>query len=246
MGKIDTTLCMKKRTRVSPITYPFLLSFVQAVPRTQLQLIAVACIMVAAKHEEELPPSVASLVDIADNSFCRDDLLHMESAILSRLSFHVAAPNSHAALCLLRQALPMRPRAAALAFYLVELAAMEYDMLWHPPSMVAAAATALAKASSVDAVDLALLPLVAPYSLEELRPCVDVLLALQKAAFVAQDSASAFMAVKEKYSGPRWHWAALVEPPPVLPASLGGPAADQNDFGLLPRCGSQDSCMTSI
>jgi hypothetical protein len=41
----------------------------RAVPRAQLQLAAVACLLVAAKHEEEVHPSVQELVRIADNSF---------------------------------------------------------------------------------------------------------------------------------------------------------------------------------
>jgi cyclin-A len=45
------------------------LSITLAVPRSQLQLVGTAALLVAAKHEEERHPSVADLANIAANCF---------------------------------------------------------------------------------------------------------------------------------------------------------------------------------
>lgn len=44
-------------------------SFVQGVPRSALQLVAVACMLVAAKHEEVTHPNIEDFTDIAANCF---------------------------------------------------------------------------------------------------------------------------------------------------------------------------------
>jgi hypothetical protein len=45
------------------------LDVVQAVPRSHLQLTAVACMMIAAKMEQETHPSVHDFTNIADHCF---------------------------------------------------------------------------------------------------------------------------------------------------------------------------------
>ena len=70
---------------------------------------------------------------------------------------------------------------------------LEYDMLAHPPSQVAAAAAVVAKLHFHDVADLAALPLVTAYSLADLRPAMRRLLALQSAAFAARDYSSPYV-----------------------------------------------------
>jgi len=48
---------------------PAILDVVQAVPRSHLQLTAVACKMIAAKMEQETHPSVHDFTNIADHCF---------------------------------------------------------------------------------------------------------------------------------------------------------------------------------
>lgn len=91
----------------------------RAVPRGQLQLVGVCCLLVAAKHEEEAHPSVHEFVRIADNCFTAADLLRMESLLLSALSFRVEAPTAHTFLSLIKGAVAMRPEVAAMGAYLI-------------------------------------------------------------------------------------------------------------------------------
>ena len=92
-------------------------SNLQVVPRSNLQLISVACMLVASKHEEERHPSVQDFTSIADNCFLTGDLLKMEAAVLQCLSFRINAPTSHTFLSLFLQGAGLSPRAQALASY---------------------------------------------------------------------------------------------------------------------------------
>lgn len=90
----------------------------QVVPRSNLQLISVACMLVASKHEEERHPSVQDFTSIADNCFLTGDLLRMESAVLQCLSFRMNVPTSHTFLTLFLQGVTLSPKAQAVASYL--------------------------------------------------------------------------------------------------------------------------------
>jgi hypothetical protein len=138
------------------------LSATDAVPRSVLQLAAVASCLVACKQDEcggaassaggggGGAPGVDELVDVAAGCFRREDLLRMERILLDALGWRVRAPTSYTFLHLIGQALPrgLQPAAAALACYLTELAGLDYASLAAPPSAVAGAALLLAQAST--------------------------------------------------------------------------------------------------
>lgn len=89
----------------------------QAVPRSNLQLIAVACMLVASKHEEERHPSVQDFTSIADNCFLPGDLLKMEALVLQTLGFRINAPTSCIFLSMFRQGIALSPKAHSMAAY---------------------------------------------------------------------------------------------------------------------------------
>jgi hypothetical protein len=62
---------------------------IKQVKRTKLQLVGVAALMVATKYEEIYPPTVKDFVYITDNAYKKDDILQMESCILSTLDFNI-------------------------------------------------------------------------------------------------------------------------------------------------------------
>lgn len=214
------------------------LSATTAVPRSQLQLVSVACMLVAAKHEEELHPSVTDFAGIADNCFSPADLLRMEALVLEVLGFRVNAPTTHTFLSLFKQALRLEPRTCALACYLSELAMLEYEMLAHRPSLVAAAAALVARLHHHDVADLAAMPSITGYSADELRPVTRRLLALQRAAYSARDFGSPYVAVRDKYRSHQWFCAAAATPFACLPL-LG--AQDEEESGAAPPTSSNPS-----
>ena len=89
----------------------------QVVPRSNLQLISVACMLIASKHEEERHPSVQDFTSIADNCFHTGDLLKMESLVLQSLGFRINSPTSHTFLSLFLQGVQLTPKAEAMAAY---------------------------------------------------------------------------------------------------------------------------------
>ncbi|KAI9113211.1 hypothetical protein K1719_015736 [Acacia pycnantha] len=118
--------------------------------RQKLQLLGVACMMISSKYEEICAPQVEEFCYITDNTYFKDEVLQMESAVLNFLKFEMTAPTIK---CFLRRFV----RAAqgvnevpslqleCLANYIAELSLLEYSMLCYAPSLIAASAIFLAK-----------------------------------------------------------------------------------------------------
>ncbi|KAF7816824.1 cyclin-A1-1-like [Senna tora] len=118
--------------------------------RQKLQLLGVACMMIAAKYEEICAPQVEEYCYITDNTYFKEEVLQMESAVLNYLKFEMTAPTTK---CFLRRFV----RAAqgvnevpsfqleCLTNYIAELSLLEYSMLCYAPSLIAASAIFLAK-----------------------------------------------------------------------------------------------------
>lgn len=196
------------------------LSAAKGVPRTQLQLVAVACMLIAAKHEEELHPSMLDFTEIADNCFLPADLLRMEAIVLDCLSFRINTPTAHTFLSMYKQALSLQPRTCALASYLAELAILEYELLHMRPSHIAAAATLLAQLYTSDLQSTCHLAAVTQYSVDDLKPCMRRMLALQRLAHEAAGHTSPYLAVRDKYSSHQWLSVATTTPFSGLPSGL--------------------------
>ncbi|KAF6257557.1 cyclin-like protein [Scenedesmus sp. NREL 46B-D3] len=146
------------------------LSSTQDVPRCVLQLLAVACLMLAAKDLE------------------RQDLLRMERIVLDVLEFRLSSPSSYTFLHLLAQACSqcVTPTLLSLAMYVTELAVLEYDMHQYTHSCRASAALLLAQLTVGAAQHLPhVAAVVAALGIpaEELSGCMACLLALQRAAY---------------------------------------------------------------
>ncbi|KIY97094.1 G2/mitotic-specific cyclin-A [Monoraphidium neglectum] len=115
------------------------------VPRGVLQMVAVACIMVAGKDLEVSHPTVEQLTAIAANCFTPQDLLRMERVLLDALDFTVCTQTAFTFLHLFAQGLDCLPaHVAALAVYLLDLTLLDYGLLSFPPSQLAAGALTLA------------------------------------------------------------------------------------------------------
>ena len=125
----------------------------RAVPRARLQLVGVACMLLAAKYEEIYAPQVDEFVFITDNTYSRDELLAAEAEALGDLRFSLSAPTAKTFLRrFVKAALGDgvgSPEADAklppLAAYVCELALLEYDAVAFLPSQVAAASVVVAR-----------------------------------------------------------------------------------------------------
>uniref|UniRef100_K3Z5H6 Uncharacterized protein n=1 Tax=Setaria italica TaxID=4555 RepID=K3Z5H6_SETIT len=119
------------------------------ISRQRLQLLGVACMLIAAKREEICAPQAEEFCYITDNTYIRDEVLEMEASVLNCLKFETSAPTAK---CFLRRFLHAA-RACdedpayieVLANYITELSLLEYNLLCYPPSQIAASAIFLAK-----------------------------------------------------------------------------------------------------
>ncbi|KAL3014515.1 hypothetical protein AAZX31_06G111100 [Glycine max] len=118
--------------------------------RQRLQLLGVASMMIASKYEEICAPQVEEFCYITDNTYFKEEVLQMESAVLNFLKFEMTAPTVK---CFLRrfvraaQGVDEVPslQLECLTNYIAELSLMEYSMLGYAPSLIAASAIFLAK-----------------------------------------------------------------------------------------------------
>ncbi|KAL2339748.1 hypothetical protein Fmac_007688 [Flemingia macrophylla] len=121
-----------------------------AMNRQRLQLLGVACMLIAAKYEEICAPTVEEFCYVTDNTYSKEQVLGMESDVLNFLKFGVTAPTAR---CFLRRFVVVAQRTCKVpllqleyfADYLAELSLLEYGMLKYTPSLIAASATFLAK-----------------------------------------------------------------------------------------------------
>ncbi|KAJ0919344.1 putative cyclin domain-containing protein [Helianthus annuus] len=187
--------------------------------RQRLQLLGVACMMIASKYEEICAPQVEEFCYITDNTYFKDEVLQMESKVLNFLKFELTAPTVR---CFLRRFV----RAAhgvneapsmhleCLASYISELSLVEYNMLRYAPSLVAASAIFLARyiLSPSQNPWNSTLKHYTQYQPSELFECVKSLHTL-----VTECPNSSLPAIREKYSQHKYKFVAKKYCPPSIP-----------------------------
>ncbi|XP_053549991.1 G2/mitotic-specific cyclin-B1 [Bombina bombina] len=113
------------------------------VPKSQLQLVGVTAMFLAAKYEEMYPPEIGDFTFVTDHTYTKAQIRDMEMKILRVLNFAIGRPLP---LHFLRRASKIGEVTAeqhSLAKYLMELVMVDYDMVHYPPSQIAAAASCL-------------------------------------------------------------------------------------------------------
>ncbi|XP_062188909.1 cyclin-A1-2-like isoform X2 [Phragmites australis] len=190
--------------------------------RQRLQLLGVACMLIAAKYEEICAPQVEEFCYITDNTYFRDEVLEMEASVLNYLKFEMTAPTAKCFLRRFARAAQVCDEDPALhlefvANYVSELSLLEYNLLSYPPSLIAASAIFLAK--------FILQPTKYPwnstlahytqYKPSELCDCVKALHRL-----FSVGPGRNLPAIREKYSQHKYKFAAKKHCPPSIPTEF--------------------------
>ncbi|KAM0871468.1 hypothetical protein ACQ4PT_039364 [Festuca glaucescens] len=118
-------------------------------PWSELQLLGVTALLVAAKIENDMH-KVDKYSDITDNTYTKQQVVKMEADILKLLKFEMGSPTART---FLRRYITLcrrgdRAKAKTLEFmcsYLAELSLLDYDCTMFKPSVVAAACLFLAR-----------------------------------------------------------------------------------------------------
>lgn len=100
--------------------------------------------LIASKYEEIYAPEVRDFVYITDKAYSKEDILKMESQILSTLDFDITTPSTYRFLERFAKVINADTPMFNLARYLIELPLIEYRMLKYAPSNIAASALYLA------------------------------------------------------------------------------------------------------
>jgi hypothetical protein len=65
------------------------------VPRTQLQLVGISSLFIASKYEEIYPPDLKDFVKCCDNTYTAEQILEVESQIISILNFNLVFTSAY-------------------------------------------------------------------------------------------------------------------------------------------------------
>ncbi len=117
------------------------------VRRSKLQLVGVACNLLASKYEEIYPPEVRDLVHITDHAYTKADIVEMENEVINTLKFDLTVPTIHTFLCRHLKAAHADRTMVQMSCYLAERSLQEYSMLKFAPSVIAATTVLLSRKS---------------------------------------------------------------------------------------------------
>ncbi|TVU19994.1 hypothetical protein EJB05_36180 [Eragrostis curvula] len=118
----------------------------QPMPRRELQLVGMAAILIAAKYEEIWAPEVNDLIEIADYTYSRQQILGMEKAILNTMEWNLTVPTMYVFLVRFAKAAGRDDKEMEnMVFYFSELALLEYSTVTLCPSFIAASAVYAAR-----------------------------------------------------------------------------------------------------
>jgi cyclin A len=181
---------------------------VHPVPRAKLQLVGVTCMLVAAKYEEIYAPQVDEFCYITDNTYERQDVLAMERTVLDALDFELTQPTVKTFLRRCLRAADADAKTEFLANYLAEASLLDYRMLRHPQSSVAASAVYVARETlGIEPAWTPTLERYAKVAEEELRECV----AAVRNAHAGMQT-SKLSAVREKYAQVKFKCVSMIKP----------------------------------
>ncbi|XP_074649933.1 G2/mitotic-specific cyclin-B-like [Tubulanus polymorphus] len=113
---------------------------VNPVPKSKLQLIGVTAMLLASKYEEMYAPEVGDFEYITDNAYTKSEIRKAEVFMLKALDFNLGKPLALHFLRRNSKAGDVDANKHMLAKYLIELTIIDYEMVHHKPSEIAAAA----------------------------------------------------------------------------------------------------------
>lgn len=185
-----------------------------AVNRSKLQLLGITCMLIAAKYEEIYPPSIDEFVYISDNTYTRDEVLAMESVVITSLKFHLSAATPWEFCRRFSQAVDLSNKTKLLADFFCEVFLLEPCSLKYPPSVVASSAMFLALYTLNYPYWTPTLVQASGYEVADLIPCAtDLLHAHQK---MCNSEANNLKAIREKYKEGKFAGVANIPPKPSI------------------------------
>ncbi|CAN8256652.1 unnamed protein product [Cochlearia groenlandica] len=185
------------------------------IERHRLQLLGVACMLIASKYEELCGPRVEEFCFITANTYTRPEVLSMEIQVLNSVHFKLSVPTTKTFLRRFIRAAQASYKAPLielefLANYLAELTLVEYTFLRFLPSLTAASAVFLAR-WTLDQTDHPWNPTLQHYTRYEVSKLKNTVLAME--ALQLNTSGCTLTATREKYNQTKFKSVAKLKSP---------------------------------
>mmetsp|Transcript_9398 Transcript_9398/g.18059 ORF Transcript_9398/g.18059 Transcript_9398/m.18059 type:complete len:284 (+) Transcript_9398:3766-4617(+) len=120
--------------------------------RSRLQLVGVACLMVASKYEDLYYPDIKDFVSVSDKAYSAQEILQQEIDLLRVINYSCSFPSPWYFLNVYKESEELSEEVFLLASYLLELTLLDYSFLRFKPSVIAASCVYLSKKQTKSAV----------------------------------------------------------------------------------------------
>ncbi|XP_022731404.1 cyclin-A2-2 [Durio zibethinus] len=185
------------------------------IEKQRLQLLGVACMLIASKYEEICAPRVEEFCFITDNTYTRGEVLKMESKVLNFLYFQLSVPTTKTFLRRFIQAAQATYKVPCielefLANYLAELTLLDYNFLKFLPSLIAASAVFLAR-RTLNQSDHPWNPTLEHYTSYKASELKTTVLAMEDLQL--NTNGCSLNAIREKYKQPKFKCVATMTSP---------------------------------
>lgn len=133
---VDVHLKFKLLSETLFLTINLIDRFLSAkqVERAKLQLLGVSAMLISTKYEEIYPPTVKDFVYITDNAYSKQEVLDMESEVLSTLDFDISQTSCYRFLERYTKVMRADSVTFYLAQYVLELGLLDSKMSKFLPS----------------------------------------------------------------------------------------------------------------
>ncbi|CAH0726222.1 unnamed protein product, partial [Brenthis ino] len=163
--------------------------------KEELQLLGASALFIASKFDERIPPLVDDFLYICDGAYTLSQLLKMEMNILRVIDFDLGVPLSYRFLRRYARCARVSMPTLTLARFVLEQCLLEYGLLSHSDSKMAAAALYVALRMKSLGSWTPTLQYYTGYSLKQILP-----IALAQNATLHKKPKSAISTVRNKYS----------------------------------------------
>lgn len=118
---------------------------IRVVSLQKLQLVGVACLLIACKYEETFSPSVTEMVQLCDGQFKAEELVRAEQYVLKAIDWNLSFPGPMGWLRRGSKADDYEEKARTISKYFLEIGTLDKHLISTPPSLMAAASLWLAR-----------------------------------------------------------------------------------------------------
>ena len=135
--EVHFRLNFKKKTLYQTIFIIDLYLSYYFVPKSKLQLLGIASLLISVKENEIFIPKLEEFIKITDNAYNKIDLLKMENQILGYLNFEILLPTTEEFYDILSKIYSFNNEQRYLGEYFIDSSLLDYDMLKYKYSTIA-------------------------------------------------------------------------------------------------------------